>query len=83
MVGCSRQFGVMALSGIQGCFKGLSDNFQRSFKRVPRIFQGGFLELSRGFPECLQLFNPGGWVVIIKLKANLSSNWTGLGLDWN
>ena len=23
----------------------------------------------------------GGWVVIIKLKANLSSNWTGLGLD--
>ena len=25
----------------------------------------------------------GGWVVIIKLKANLSSNWTGLGLDWN
>ena len=27
----------------------------------------------------------GGWVgvVIIKLKANLSSNWTGLGLDWS
>ena len=24
-----------------------------------------------------------GWVVIIRIKANLSSNWTGLGLDWN
>ena len=26
-----------------------------------------------------------GWVgvAIIKLKANLSFNWTGLGLDWN
>ena len=34
----------------------------------------------------LHLYFPGGgggWVVIIKLKANLSSNWTGLGLDWN
>ena len=33
----------------------------------------------------LHLYFPGGWVgvgvVIIKLKANLSSNWTGLGLD--
>ena len=34
----------------------------------------------------LYLYFPGwvgGWlgVVIIKLKANLSSNWTGLGLD--
>ena len=34
----------------------------------------------------LHLYFPGGvWVgvVIIKLKADLSSNWTGLGLDWN
>ena len=30
-------------------------------------------------------FRGWGWVgvVIIKLEANLSSNWTGLGLDWN
>ena len=27
------------------------------------------------------LVGVGGWVVIIKLKANLSSNWTGLGLE--
>ena len=36
----------------------------------------------------LHLYFPGwvgvgwGWLVIIELKAILSSNWTGLGLDW-
>ena len=39
---------------IQGNFKGFISKFQECVKRGSKTFQGYFLEVTKGFPECLK-----------------------------